>query len=84
MTRLREGTDGIRAVVADPRCVSIAEGVMATLMRFRLLNDAEVSSRRARDMLKKVSELTASLDSELSLFLRYIALLTFDRARQSI
>ena len=66
MTRLREGTDGIRAVVADPRCVSIAEGVKATLMRYSLLNDSEVSSRRARDTLKKVSDLAVSLDSELT------------------
>lgn len=64
MTRLRDGTDGIRAAVADHRCVSIAEGAMSTLIWLSLLNDAEVSSRRARDMLKKVSDLAASLDSE--------------------
>ena len=82
MTRLREGTDGIRAVVADPRCVSIAEGVKATLMRYSLLNDAEVSSRRARDTLKKVSDLAVSLDSELTSHTFHIASFILDRALQ--
>ncbi len=64
MTVLRQGTDDVRTVMADTRSVVLLWVHRVTHSAISLIDDGELSARRAQDVFDKLSALVASLESE--------------------